>query len=86
MDYVIFFLLILGLAAAYYLLRRADIRTKNKYKKDAYRILEMKGASRNEIEKTIKMLRLYGGRWRKDKEFAQLIARLIDKLDKVAPA
>lgn len=82
-DYFIFILIVLALAAAWWLLNRFDKRTKNKYKKDAYRLLDTQDASKEEIIKTIKMLRLYGGRFRKDKEFVQLVERLITKLDKI---
>jgi hypothetical protein len=81
MDYVLFILLIIILIVAVILLRRSDIRTKNKYKKAAYSLLEMPNPDPAKIKDTIKYLRLYGGRWRKDKEFAQLATRLIDKLD-----
>ena len=83
MDYFYFALIVLALIAAWYLLNRMDKRTKNHYKKDAYRILDSDSASRDEIRKTIKMLRLYGGRFRKDKEFVQLVNKLIDRLDKI---
>jgi hypothetical protein len=83
MDYFYFALVILGLAGAWFLLNRMDKRTKNSYKKDAYRLLDTPDASKQEIEKTIKMLRLYGGRFRKDKEFIQLVNKLIDRLNKM---
>jgi hypothetical protein len=83
MDYFYFALIVLALVAGWYLLNRMDKRTKNHYKKDAYRILDTNDASREEIRKTIKMLRLYGGRFRKDKEFVQLVNKLIDRLDKI---
>ena len=83
MDYFYFALVILGLAGAWFLLNRMDKRTKNSYKKDAYRLLDTPSASQEEIKKTIKMLRLYGGRFRKDKEFVQLVNKLIDRLDKI---
>ncbi len=83
MDYALFILLIVVLVGATILLRRSDIRTKNKYRKAAYRLLEKSNPDPKELKVTIKYLRLYGGRWRKDKEFVQLATRLIDKLDSV---
>ena len=85
MDYVYFALVIIALVAASYLLNRADKKTKNKYKLEAYKLLDMPDATPDAIKKNIKMLRLYGGRFRKDKEFMQLIDRLIAKLDKIEP-
>ena len=83
MDYVVFVLIVLALLAGFYFLHQADVKTKNKYKKEAYRLLDMATAPRDDLIKSIKMLRLYGGRWKKDKEFAQLINRLLDKLEQV---
>jgi hypothetical protein len=80
MDYVYFILIILALVGGFIFLQRSDKRTKNKYKMDAYRLLDAPTPNPNEILKTIKFLRLYGGRWRKDKEFLQLIDRLIERL------
>ena len=86
MDYLYFVLIIFALVAIIFLLRRSEKRLKNKYKKDAYRLLETPNPGRGEIIKTIKYLRLYGGRWRKDKEFIELVKRLVDKLDKTENA
>lgn len=83
MDYFYLALIFLALVAAFYLITRLDKKEKNKHKKEAYRILDSGDASRKEIVKAIKMLRLYGGRWKKDKEFVQLVDRLITKLDKI---
>jgi hypothetical protein len=80
MDYVYFILIILVLVAGFVFLQRSDKRTKNKYKMDAYRLLDTPDPNPDEILKTIKFLRLYGGRWRRDKEFLQLIDRLIERL------
>ena len=81
-DYFFFVGIILVLGAASYLLTRLEKKTKNKVKKEAYRLLDTPEAPRADIIKSIKMLRLYGGRWFKDKEFKQLVDRLIDKLEK----
>ena len=86
MDYLYFVLIIFALVAIIYLLGRSEKRLKNKYKKDAYRLLETPNPGRGEIIKTIKYLRLYGGRWRKDKEFIELVKRLVDILDKTENA
>jgi hypothetical protein len=81
MDIFIFILIILALVAAMYLLSRSENRTKNKYKKAAYRLLDDPHPDNVEVSKMIKMLRLYGGRWRKDKEFIELVNRLRDRLN-----
>lgn len=83
MEYVPFILLILFLAFVLILLARIDKRTKNKWRKNAYSLLETAKPDPQEIIKTIKNVRLYGGRMRRDKEFKQLIARLQEKLDSI---
>ena len=80
MEYVTFILLILFLGFLLVLLARIDRRTKNKWRKSAYDLLEIGNPDPQEIVKTIKHLRLYGGRIRRDKEFIQLITRLQEKL------
>ncbi len=81
MEYLSFILIILFLAFLLLLFARIEKRTKNKWRKTAYDLLEMEGPAREDIFKTIKYLRLYGGRIRRDKEFKQLIERLHDKLE-----
>jgi len=83
MEYVYFVLLILFLGLVLILLSRLDRRTKNKWRKSAYDLLEMANPDSKEIVKTIKNLRLYGGRIRRDKEFQQIISRLHEKLDAI---
>lgn len=83
MDYALFILLIIVLIGAVIFLRRSDTITKKKYRKTAYNLLEMPNPDPKEITNTIKYLRLYGGRWHKDKEFVELIKRLLDKLDSI---
>lgn len=61
-------------------LSKLDTRTKKKHKQAAYKLLETSSPDAKEVKNTIKNLRLYGGRWRKDKECLQLIQRLQDKL------
>jgi cbb3-type cytochrome oxidase subunit 3 len=81
MEYVVFILIILFLVFLLVLLSRIEKRTKNHWRKTAYAILEMKDPAREDILKTIKNLRLYGGRIKRDQEFKQLIERLQDKLE-----
>jgi hypothetical protein len=82
MEYVYFILVIVFLLFILFVLDRIDKRTKSKWRKNAYSLLETDRPDPGEITKTIKNLRLYGGRIRKDKEFVQLIARLQDRLEK----
>lgn len=76
MDYFYFALIILALVGIMYLLIRLEKGIKLKYKKTAYGLLEKDRPDRKEIIDTIKGLRLYGGRWFKDKECSQLVNRL----------
>jgi hypothetical protein len=76
MDYFYFALIMLGLVAIMYLLIRIEKRTKLRYKKAAYGLLENARPDPKEMRDTIKSLRLYGGRWFKDKECVQLVERL----------
>jgi len=81
MDYLYLILVIIGLVAIMYLLIRYEKRVKLKYKKTAYSLLEDAKPSPKEIRDAIKGLRLYGGRWMKDKECSQLVTRLQIKYD-----
>jgi hypothetical protein len=81
MDYVYFALIILFFGFLLFLLTRYDRRAKNRYRKTAYSLLETDNPDLKEIKNTIKGLHLYGGRWRKNKEFQELIMRLHNKLD-----
>jgi predicted alpha-1,6-mannanase (GH76 family) len=83
MEYVIFILLLIFLVAALLLIRKLDTRTKNKHRQEAYNLLKNSNASAREIKETLKGLQLYGGRWRRNKEFAELIRSLSDKLNNV---
>ncbi len=83
MDYFYFVLIILALIAAMYLLSRVEKNTKIKYKKTAYSLLETDRPDPKEIKGTIKGLRIYGGRFFKDKECIQLVQRLITRLDTI---
>jgi hypothetical protein len=72
LDITFFIVLILVIAGAFYLLNRSENKTKNKYKMTAYNLLEEKNPDTKKIRESIRMLRLYGGRFRKDHEFSQL--------------
>ena len=81
MDYLWIVLFLLVLVAGLVLLSKLDARTKKKYKHDAYKLLETANADIKKVKDTIKGLRLYGGRFKKDKECYQLIVKLQDKLE-----
>jgi hypothetical protein len=83
MDYFFFALIILALILIIFLLNRAERNIKARYKKTAYGLLEAARPSSKEIKDAIKGLRLYGGRWFKDKECAQLVQRLMAKWDTI---
>ena len=80
MDYLYFILFIAFLVGILILLTRLEARTKRRKRKAAYDLLEQPAPSQKDILDTIKGLRLYGGRWRKDKEFIQLISKLQQRL------
>jgi hypothetical protein len=80
MDYVYLFLLVAFLAGALFFLFRLEKQAKYRQRRAAYDLLEKKNSSAQEIKQALKGLRLYSGRWRKDKEFLQLIARLEERL------
>ncbi len=81
MDYIVFILVILFLFFLLWLFNRIEKKTKNQWRKTAYNLLEMGDPAKEDILKTIKNLRLYSGRIRRDKEFIQLIERLQSRLD-----
>jgi hypothetical protein len=81
MDVIYIALFVLALVAALFGLSKMDAKAKKKYKQDAYRMLESDNIDQKKLKDTIKGLRLYGGRWHKDKESAQLVEKLQDKLD-----
>jgi cbb3-type cytochrome oxidase subunit 3 len=80
MDYVWFVLFILFLALILFVLNKMDRINKNKHREAAYTLLETVDPDPKEIRDTIKGLRLYGGRLRKNQEFMKLIRQLQDKL------
>ena len=83
MEYLSFILIILFLVFLLFLCNRIEKGIKNKWRKTAFDILEMANPNKEDILKTIKHLRLYGGRIRRDKEFKQIIERLQDKLERL---
>jgi hypothetical protein len=83
MQYVIFSLVVLVLVGLLFIVRWTDNNAKNKYRRDAYKLLDSPAPDPAMIKKTMKGLHIYGGRWRRDKEFAQLIRRLSEKLDSI---
>jgi hypothetical protein len=80
MDIFYFILVAVALGGILYLLHRSDVRTKNKYKLAAYKLLEEKNPDPKKVKDTLKMLHLYVGRFRKDHEFVQLQILLSDLL------
>jgi hypothetical protein len=79
MEYFLFALIVVVLAAVIFLISKMDVRTKNKHKNDAYRLLETHDPHPKEIKDTLRGLRLYAGRWKKDKECIQLAKLLNEK-------
>jgi hypothetical protein len=82
-DILFFIGIILVLGGVFYLLLRSEGKTKNKHKLTAYNLLEEANPDPKKIKETIRMLRLYGGHWRKDQEFVQLISLLSKLLDEI---
>ena len=80
MDYFIFVLVLAFLVFIMFLLNKFDRMAKNKHRQKAYDLLETENPDPKELKDTIKSLRLYGGRFRKDQEFQKLIRELQDKL------
>ena len=74
-----FILIILVLIGIMVFLSRMDTRTKNKYKTDAYELLELSDPDPKKVKDCLKGLRLYGGRIKKDKEARDLANRLSEK-------
>lgn len=80
---IIFILFIFALVAAYILLHRSEARTKNKCKITAYSLLEEQNPDPKKIKETIRLLNVYGGRFRRDQEFEQLIQLLAGLLAEI---
>ncbi|MFA5308034.1 MAG: hypothetical protein WC370_00930 [Dehalococcoidales bacterium] len=83
-DYISFLAMVLALGAIIYLLRRSEKKTKIRHKLNAYRLLDDPSPTRKEIVNAIRFLRLYGGTWRKDKEFVELSDRLKSRLNSIS--
>lgn len=79
MEYFLFVLIIFVLVVAIFLISKIDARIRNKHKSDAYKLLETSDPYPKEVKDTIRGLRLYAGRWKKDKESLQLVKRLQEK-------
>jgi hypothetical protein len=73
-------LFILVMALLLFGLNKMDARTRKKHKQAAYKLLEETNPDIKKVKDTIKCLRLYGGRWKKDKESVLLVEKLQDKL------
>jgi hypothetical protein len=82
-DIVGFILILSALVAVICLLHRSEKGTKNKWKLAAYNLLEEKKPDPKKVRETIKFLRIYGGRFRKDSEFTQLDLLLSDLLHEI---
>ena len=78
---VLFVLFLALLVFLFVLLTRLENTAKKKTKREAYQLLDLPDPDLAALKNTIKYLRLYGGRWRKDKECIQLVRRLQDKLE-----
>jgi hypothetical protein len=84
MDYVyfgLFVIIVILLAAAIF---KSSAKAKEKYKQDAYRLLDLSDPNPKELENTMKNLHRYTGHSDRDQEAKQLIKRLIERLDQLA--
>ena len=79
MDIAVFIVIILVLVGLFIFLIRWESRIKRRYKAKALTLLDMGDPNPVEVRDTIKNLRLYMGRLRKDKEAQSLIISLQDK-------
>jgi hypothetical protein len=70
---------VLVLVGAWVLVNRIDKRAKERYRRDAYRILDTENPTEKELKETLRGLSLYGGRIKKDQEFEELKRRLSSK-------
>jgi hypothetical protein len=80
MDYVWFVLFMVVLAGILFFISWSDKKMKRKYVEDAVNLIQSPNPERKKLVDTIRGLRLYGGRWRKDPEFQELRLQLQDKL------
>lgn len=79
MDIFYFILIILALVGVFFLLVRWEKRAKRSYKEKANNLLLASDPDPKEVVDTIKNLRLYAGRFKKDKEAVSLVAALQNK-------
>lgn len=79
MDIFYCVLMIGALIGIYALIMRWEKRDKNKWKQKAANLLLTSDPDPGELRKTIKSLRLYAGRFRKDKEVIKLVTDLQDR-------
>jgi hypothetical protein len=80
-DYLIFIVVILALVFILVLLNRSQKKDKEKYRRQALRLLDESYPSEKELKDTLRHLKLYAGRLKKDPELYQLMERLMEKLD-----
>lgn len=85
MDIFYFILIVAALVAILWLLHRSEVKTKNKYKLNAYKLLEEKTPDPQKVKEMLRLLHLYEGRFRKDHEFVQLQVLLGDLLREIGP-
>ncbi len=81
MLYLWFFTAMAFLALLLFLLSTIEKKSKNVYRKDAYNLLEQEKPDPRKLKSSIRLLRLYGGRLRRDQEIQELILRLKAKLE-----
>ena len=79
MDIAIFVIIILALAGLFYFVMRWEGRVKRRYKEKAISLLDMRDPDPKDVRDTIKNLRLYIGKIKKDKEAKKLVIDLQDK-------
>jgi hypothetical protein len=79
MDIAIFILIIVALIGLFIVLMQWESRIKRRYKEKAISLLNMNDPNPKDVRETIKNLRLYVGKIRKDKEAQKLVGNLQDK-------
>ena len=79
MDIAVFILIFVVLVGLFVILSKSETRTKNKYKDKAKSLLGTHDPDRKEVWETIKFLRLYAGRFFKDKDALKLAENLREK-------
>ena len=79
MDIALFILFVAVLVGLFVFLMKWESRVKRRYKDKAISLLDMGDPNPNDVRDTIKNLRLYIGKIKKDKEARQLVRDLQDK-------